>query len=115
MGNAMMRQLEQAKAERKQTKRQLKAQKKALKLAEKQRKSKGRCENSSSSSSDSETEVVDMTRLRSTQQADRILEASDQNPSVSIENPPAEVKGNEKALHVEFAEASDRLGLNSGL
>merc|ERR1711915_916697 len=107
--NEIMRQLEQAKAERKERKRQLKAQKKALKLAEKQRKSKGRCEDSSSSSSDRETEVVDMTRIRSTQQADRILEASDQNPSVSIENPPAEVKGDEKALHVEFAEASDRL------
>eukprot|EP00253_Pinus_taeda_P032011 PITA_32011 len=113
--NEIMRQLEQAKAERKERKRQLKAQKKALKLAEKQRKSKGRCEDSSSSSSDRETEVVDMTRIRSTQQVDRILEASDQTPSVSIENPPAEVKGDEKALHVEFAEASDRLGLNSGL
>lgn len=122
--NVLMRQLEQAKAGRKERKQQLKAQKKALKLAEKQRKIKGRREDSSSSSSssssdsegDSEGEVVDMTLLRSTQQIDRILEAPEQNPSVLIESSPnvAEVNGDKKALHVEFAEATDRMGLNSG-
>jgi hypothetical protein len=115
--NVLMRQFEQAKTGRKERKRQLKAQKKALKLAEKQRKNKGCCEDSSSSSSDSESEAVDMTLLRSTQQVGRILEAPEQSPSVLIESPPyvAEVKGDYKALHVEFAEASDILGLNSGM
>lgn len=119
--NVLMRQLEQAKSERKERKQQLKAQKNALKLAEKQRKNKGRCEDSSSSSSssssDSESEVVDMTLLRSTQQVEGILEAPEQNLSVLIESPPnvVEVNGDEKSLHVEFAEASDRMGLNSGV
>jgi sRNA-binding protein/(2Fe-2S) ferredoxin len=110
--NVLMRQFEQAKAERKERKRQLKAQKKALKLAEKQRKNKGCCEDSSSSSTDSESEAVDMT-----QQVGRILDAPQQSSSVLIASPPnvAEVNGHEKALHVEFTEASDRLGLNSGV
>merc|ERR1711915_477132 len=112
--NAMMRQLEQAKAERKERKRQLKAQKKALKLAEKQRKNKACCEDSSF---DHGREVVDMALLHPTEQVGRILEPPEPNQSVLVENPPnvAEVNEDEKALHVEFAEASDRLGLNSAV
>lgn len=117
--NVLMRQLEQAKAERKERKQQLKAQKKALKLAEKQRKNEGRCPESSSSScsSNHESDVVEMALLHPTQQIGRILEAPEPSPLVLIESPPnvAEVNGDEKALHVEFAEASDRLGLNSGV
>jgi len=97
----------------------LKAQKKALKLAEKQRKKQGCCQDSSASSylSVHESEVVDMALLCSTRQVGRISEAPEPNPSVLIERPPKveEVNGDEKALHVEFAEASDRMGLNSGM
>lgn len=112
--SALMRQLEQAKAERKERKRQLKAQKKALKLAEKQRKNKGCCEDSSF---DHGREVLDMALLHPTEQIGRILETPEPNQSVLVENPPnvAEVNEDEKALHVEFAEASDRLGLNSAV
>jgi len=58
-----------------------------------------------------------MALLCSTQQVGQSLEAPEPNPLVLIESPPMveEVNGNEKALHVEFAEASDRMGLNSGM
>ena len=111
--NVLLRQLGQTKAERKERKQRLKAQKKAFKLLEKQRKNNGCCQGSLFSSCSSDHEAL----LHPTQQVGRILEASEQNPSVFVESSPnlSEVNGDEKALHVEFAETSDRMGLNLGV